>query len=311
MNESHASTSRIAKRSPSDRHGFDAQDDGPFVPDDLVQWVHEQIARGCSLLTLRQRADEGETLVCNAPLPGDGAQSVAASIHLRAAAEGRFLRGPTLFVLYAFKDIAREHCDRKSFRVEGETFSRSGETEPPTVSGINAMLMRHAEGATKIALGHTSHIIEQYKVLLQQRDRRITELETSLREASAMRESLVMLEHERALALHRAKDDEKRSDFMRDKLDLLIPVVAGKMLGAGGSPVPPIVNDEMLRQLLGSLSPDQLTKLQSILGPDQQAVVGDLYMRYAQRSRDPNVAAAAKREAAQSRGAPDEARGND
>lgn len=284
---------KMVARAPSPRSSFDAQDDGPFVPEDLVMWVHEQIARGCSVITLRQRADEGETLVCNHPLPGDGAQAVATSIHARGQAEGRFLRGPTLFVLYAFKDTTREHCDRKSFRVEGETFSRSGETEPPTMSGINAMLMRHAEGATKIALGHTSHIIEQYKVLLQQRDRRISELETSLREASAMRESLVMLEHERSLSLHRAKEEEKRSDFMRDKLNLLLPVLAGKMLGTNGASVPTVVNDEMLRQLLGSLSPDQLMQLQSILGPDQQAVVGDLYMRYAQQSKDPAVAAAA------------------
>jgi len=272
-------------------HG--AADDEPYVPEDIGTWVHEQIARGCTLLTLRQRADEGELLVCNVPLPGSGANVVATTLYSRALSEGRFLRGPTLFVVYAFRDVAREHCDRKSFRVEGETFVRSGETEPPTLQGVNSMLMRHAEGATKIALGHTSHIIEQYKVLLGQAHRRIAELETTVRDAASMRESFVMLEHERAMSLHRAKLDEKRSDFLRDKLDLLLPVVAGKVLGHHGAAVPPVVTDEMLRQLLGSFSPDQFAKLQEILAPDQQAVIGDLYMRYAARSKDPHVAAAA------------------
>jgi len=265
----------------------------------VVTWVHDQIARGCSLLTLRQRADEGELLVCNMPIPGDGAHVVATALYSRALSEGRFLRGPTLFVVYAFRDVAREHCDRKSFRVEGETFMRSGETEPPTLQGVNSMLMRHAEGATKIALGHTSHIIEQYKVLLGQAHRRIAELETTVRDAATMRESFVMLEHERAMALHRAKLDEKRSDFMRDKLDLLLPVVAGKVLGNHGAAVPPVVTDEILRQLLGSFSPEQFARLQEILAPDQQAAIGDLYVRYATRSKDPHVAAAAREAAAQ------------
>jgi len=273
-------------------------DQEPYVPEDVLTWVHEQIARGCTLLTLRQRADEGELLVCNMPLPGPGAHVVATALYSRALSEGRFLRGPTLFAVYAFRDVAREHCDRKTFRVEGETFMRSGETEPPTLQGVNSMLMRHAEGATKIALGHTSHIIEQYKVLLGQAHRRIAELEATVRDAASMRESLVMLEHERALAVHRAKLDEKRGDFVRDKLDLLLPVVAGKVLGNKGSPVPPVVTDEILRQLLGSFTPEQIAKLQGILAPDQQVVIGDLYMRYAARSKDPAVAAAA-REAAQ------------
>lgn len=282
--------------SPRDRGrpAFDAQDDGPFVPEDLVRWVHEQIARGCLQITLRQRADEGEIMVCILPLAGDDdAQAIASTLYLRATGEGRYNRSPSLFVLYAFRDIMREHCDRKTFRVEGESFSRSGETEPPTATGLNAMLMRHSEAATKVALGHTSHIIEQYKVLLSQRDRRISELETQLRDASAMRESLVMLEHERAQAMHRAKMDEKRSDFMRDKLDLLLPVVAGKMLGTTQMGVPPVVTDETMKQLLGSLTPEQLVGLQGILRPEQQTVVADLYVRYAQRSKDPDVAAAA------------------
>jgi hypothetical protein len=285
-------SSRLASRD-NGRMAFDAQDDGPFVPEDLVRWVHEQIARGCVQITLRQRVDEGETLVCNLALPGEGAQPTALTIHQRATGEGRYQRSPTLFVLYAFRDITREHCDRKSFRVEGESFSRSGETEPPTMAGINSMLMRHTDAATKIALGHTSHIIEQYKVLLSQRDRRISELEAQLRDASAMRESFVMLEHERGLAIHRAKLDEKRSDFMREKLDLLLPVVAGKVLGTTQMGVPPVVTDETMKQLLGSLTPEQLMSLQGILRPEQQTVVADLYVRYAQRSKDPNVASAA------------------
>jgi hypothetical protein len=286
-------SNRMAPRGPNGRPGFDAQDDGPFVPEDIVAWVHEQIARACPLLVLRQRMDEGgEMVVCNMTLPGDGPQAIAASLYSRAMSEGRYLRGPTLFMMYAFKEVGREHCDRKSFRVEGESYARTGETEPPTMAGINSMLMRHTDAATKIALGHTSHIIEQYKVLLLQRDRRISELEASLREASAVRESLVMFEHERALSMHRVNEDSKRSDFMRDKLDLLIPVVASKMLGTTSMGVPPVVNDEILKQLLGSLSNEQLFKLQGILNPDQQTAVGDLYTRYAQRSKDPEVAAA-------------------
>ncbi len=285
-------TNRMAPRD-SGRPSYDAQDDGPFVPEDLVRWVHEQIARGCIQITLRQRADEGETMVCNLLLPGEGAQAIAATIQMRAMSEGRYLRGPTLFVLYAFRDIMREHCDRKTFRVEGESFSRSGETEPPTMAGVNSMLMRHADAATKIALGHTSHIIEQYKVLLSQRDRRISELENQLRDASAMRESFVMLEHERSLSMHRAKLDEKRSDFMREKLDLLLPVVASKVLGHTQMGVPPVVTDETMKQLLGSLTNEQFMKLQGILRPEQQTAVADLYVRYAQRSKDPDVAAAA------------------
>ncbi len=283
---------RMASTGSSNMH-----EDRPYAPEDIVQWVHEQITRSCAKVELRQRADEGELLICTINLPGGNAHAIAAGLYSRSMSEGRYLRGPTLFFMYAFKDGSREHCDRKSFRVEGEAFTKTGETEPATLLGINSMLMRHTDAATKIALGHTSHIIEQYKVLLQQRDQRIAALETAMREASAMRESLVMLDHERALALHRSREDEKRSDFMRDKLDMLIPVLAGKMLGTTSMGVPPIVTDAMLKKLLGSLTPEQMQKLTSILSYEQQAVVGDLYMRYAQQSKDPNVAAAANAQA--------------
>ncbi len=275
----------------------ETQEDRPYAPEDIVQWVHEQITRGCARVELRQRADDGELLVCTIHLPGGGAHPIAAGLYSRSMSEGRYQRGPTLFFMYAYKDVSREHCDRKSFRVEGEAFTKTGETEPATLLGINSMLMRHTDAATKIALGHTSHIIEQYKVLLQQRDQRIAALETAMRDASAMRESLVMLDHERALALHRSREEEKRSDFMRDKLDMLIPVLAGKVLGNTSMGVPPVVNDAIMRQLLGSLTPEQLQKLTTILSDEQQAVVGDLYMRYAQQSKDPNVAAAARGQA--------------
>jgi hypothetical protein len=281
---------------PGGRGSFDAQDDGPFVPEEVVRWVHEQIARGCVTITLRQRCDEGETLVCTVQLTGDVTmtQEIAASLFSRGLSEGRYLRGPTLFVMYAFKDVLREHCDRKSFRVEGENFARSGETEAPTLAGINSMLMRHTDAATKIALGHTSHIIEQYKGLLAQRDRRISELEAEVRAAAQLRESLILLEHERAASLHRMAEDSKRSDFMREKLDLMFPVLTSKLLGGAGLGANPVIGDEMLKQFLGSLNPDQINKLGSILSPEQGMLVGELYMKYAARSKDADVAASAR-----------------
>ncbi len=270
----------------------------PTSPD-LFAWVHTQRAHGCTTITMRQRADDGETLVCMWSLEGQSAEAVAASIDIRARDEGRYLRGPTLFVLYAFKDPAREHIDRKTLRIEGDTFPRSGETEPPSSSGVISMLMRHAEGATKIALGHTSNIIEQYKVMLAQAQRRIVELETELREKDTQREELVMLEHERAMSVHRAKLEEKRTDFVREKLDLIFPVLAGKVLGQGMGGPPPVINDEIMKQLMGSFTPEQMSKLGAVLTPDQQMVLGDLYLRYAQRTNDADVATAAKQAAGQ------------
>ncbi|RYG84536.1 hypothetical protein EON77_06475 [bacterium] len=282
----------------------DAADEGGYpVPRDVFAWVHKQIARGAAMIVLRQRADEGEMLIASWTLPGAGAEAVAIEIDQRAHSEGRFLRGPTLFLLYAFLESGREHVDRKSLRIEGETFRASGETEPPNMHGITSMLMRHAEGATKIALGHTSHIIEQYKAMLAGANRRVADLETELGESARLRQSLITAEHERQLEEHRLRQEDKRNEFMMGQLKLLMPAVAKRFFGTGVGGAE--ATDALISQFMSSLKPEQLSQIASVLTPAQQTVLGEMYIHHAQRSENASAAAAASAPNGQPQTAPE------
>jgi hypothetical protein len=296
MNDDNTTNRRLAQLPVS------ANDVSTSASADLVAWVRTQIASGCVYIVMRQRADEGECIVASWSLPGEGPVAVAAAIEREAHTEGQHLRGPTLFVLYASKDVSsREFVARRTICIEGSAYPRVGETEPANIAGVTGMLMRHADGATKIALQHTSNIIEQYKVLLMVAHQRIADLEAALQESAAMRESLATLSHERELALHRAKIEDKRTDFIKEQLELIIPTGISRLLGPGKDGMP-AMTEQIIRQFMGSLKQEQLGAVMAALSPEQQLVIGDLYMRFAAQSKDAAVANAAKEAGATTNG---------
>jgi hypothetical protein len=265
---------------------------------DIATWLRLQIHEGCSRVSLRQRVGEGETHVREWPIaPEMNVEALAEEIATKVSEEGRVLRGPTLYALLGYKAGALSHFDRKLFRIEGmgggaETLL--GETEAPDGKGLVAQMMRHTEASARIGLGQTLAIVEHYKQILRERDARIAALEEKQMEVIELHEQLASLQHERNLEALREKRVEKKETFVREKLDMLTPVLMSKLLGAGvptgqGS----MFGEELLRQFLKSLAPPQIAAMTSSLSPEQTVTLHEIFQRYSDREVERQLKAAA------------------
>jgi hypothetical protein len=91
----------------------------------------------------------------------------------------------------------------------------------------------------------------------------------------------------------REKRVERKHAFVRDKLDMLAPVLMSKVLGTGtpkgqGS----IFGEELLRQFLKSLQPKQYAAITNALNPEQVVTLHTIYEGYSHRETVRQEAAA-------------------
>lgn len=269
-----------------------------FSPEhvDLANWVRSQQRDACSRIALRQRVHDVEQHVREWALePTVDADALAEEIRVKASDEGRQLRGPTLYGVFAYRPGASSHHDRKLFRVEGMgagADSLLGETESADPRGMVSQMMRHTEASARIALGQTLEIVEHYKGILRQRDARIAELEEKHSKVIELYEQLTSMQHQRDLEIIREKRNDKKHDFVREKLDMLAPVVMSKMLGRGTSKGDgSMFGEDMLRGFLASLKPEQMNAIMGALNPEQVVTMAEIYQKYGEREMERQKAA--------------------
>lgn len=252
----------------------------------LAKWLRKQQDDDCTHVILRQRTADADQQVREWNLAAaEDLDELAAEIEARAQEDGRYFRGPTLYGLFAYREQGKPHVDRTFLRVEGQGARESffAETEAADARGLTSQLMRHNEVSARIALSQTAEIIEYYKSALAKRDERIEELETRLSKLWDVWEQLQSMQHERDLDMLREQRADERSKFLKEKLDLLIPPLVSKLFTKGGGPVPPALGEELMRQFLKSLTPDQIDALMGMLRPDQIPTIGEIYEAYAKR----------------------------
>jgi hypothetical protein len=248
---------------------------------DLAQWLEQQLRAGATRVVLRQKGeDTGDQLVREFGR-GDGADAnaLAGVIHQRANEDGRHFRGRSLYGVFAYRD--RDYMDRFFFAVEGlEDHAHFGQREA-NLSGVTQQLMRHNEANARLAIGQTLDVIGHYKALLAAREKRIEELETKYYRVVELYERLTSLQHERDLEVLRIQQSEKRQDFLREKLDMLAPVLMSKIVP--GASKGAALGEELVRQFLKSLRPEQMQAIVGALSPEQAAVINEVYVTYGER----------------------------
>ena len=254
----------------------------------LAKWLRAQQEDDCTHVILRQRTAETDQQVREWNLAAaEDLDALAAEIETRAQEDGQHFRGPTLYGLFAYREVGKAHVERTFLRVEGQGGRESffQETEAPDGRGITSQLMRHNEVATRIALGQTSEIMEFYKRALEQRDRRIEDLENRHFKMLELYEKLQSMQHERDLEVVREQRADERTKFLKEKLDMLAPVLMNKLLGKEGATAPAL-GEELMRQFLKSLAPNQIDALMGMLRPEQAAVIGEVYDAYVKREME-------------------------
>jgi hypothetical protein len=253
-----------------------------------------QAREGCIRIVLMQRVQETEQLVRQWVIDATtDIDALGQIIRAKMNDEARQLRGPTLFALFSYRPCERAdgdeiHHDKMTRRVYGNGSAHGdaliGETEMPNASGIVSQMMRHSEASARIALGQTLEIVEHYKSINRERNERVNVLEEKHMQVIELFEKLISLQHDRDLETMRERRADKKHDFVREKLDMLTPVLMSKVLGAhdpkgSGS----LMGEELLRQFLKSLKPEQLRAIWSSLSPEQAVTMIEIYDRYGTR----------------------------
>lgn len=248
----------------------------------LRGWLLEQRDAQCTRIVLRQKSDTSQDQVRAWSLAANtDVDALADEIEERAEDDGRFLRGPTLYGVFAYRDDDKAYVDRKFLYIEGQSANLENvrETEPANVTGITSQLMRHSEVSARLAVGTTANVIDHYKAMLAAAHQRIGELEARYFKVLEMYEGLTSMQHQRDLELLRAQQADKRQDFLKEKLDMLVPVAMSKLLGQKNG----ALGEELLRQFLKSLTPSQQEGMFQILGPEQMALIGEIFVKYAEK----------------------------
>jgi hypothetical protein len=248
---------------------------------DLAHWLERQVADGATRLVLRQKSEEGGEQLVRDFSTGEAASPaiLAEGIYRRANEDGRHFRGRSLYGVFSYRD--RDYLDRFFFVVQGDEDHSSFGSRDANLTGVTSQLMRHNEANARLAIGQTLDVIGHYKALLAAREKRIEELEAKYFKVTELYERLTSMQHERDLEVMRIQQQDKRQDFLKEKLDMLAPVIVAKMVpGAskGGA-----LGEELIRQFLKSLSPKQMEAIVGSLSPEQAAVINEVYVAYGER----------------------------
>jgi hypothetical protein len=267
--------------------------------EDLRAWLVDMLASKCTRFDLRRRgiASEERCGTVHADASADVGR-LAEDLLARASRDARHFRGPQSYIVGASSDEEGADEIRTIIEVPGgrDALERGVDVEGASTAGLLGQLMRHNEADQKAISGNFSAVCAGYDKLLaardriiEQRDARIAELEARELKVHDLFERLTTAEHERRLELHRVEQQDKRAEYAVQKLDLLLPLVASKVgtrvLGETKAAGGPMFGEEMLRQLLRSLDESQVTGILASLRPEQAAIVGELYVAYAEREQ--------------------------
>ncbi|HEY1693080.1 MAG TPA: hypothetical protein VGG39_13020 [Polyangiaceae bacterium] len=256
----------------------------------LTRWLQKQVGEKRSRVVLRQRIEDGANqLVREWRLADIVPSELATAIYERAIEDATQQRGPVQYGLFAYAEGQKSYVDRTFLNVDAPKTSTAIATLDATTfddderaqrAGVVGMLMKHTHASAQLALGQTVDIVRHYKEESERKDARIRELEERQTAVLQMYEELLSAKHERELEMLKAQNSEKRKDHLLDKLDMLVPIAMSKILPASKTPA---LGEELMRQLLKSLSRDQLSALVSHLSPEQAALIHEIYIAYCER----------------------------
>jgi len=188
--------------------------------------------------------------------------------------------GPTQYTVLAFFDGGEVHDSRapttrfeSSHRSEGSGFE---ESEPATAKGIASQQMRHNEVLVRMVVANTASMQHHAERVLERAYARIQHLEEDRYEMIKMAEGMLNERSTRELNEAATRDKMIRYDEAWQSARVLLPTVVNKIAGKNLLPEKVTATDEIVIRLIGSLTPDQFAKIQSVLDPMQIAGFGEL-----------------------------------
>jgi hypothetical protein len=227
-------------------------------------------------------------------LPGDPAvegteiaDKIVMEVAERAQQDANDLNsGVQTYAVYAYYTLKVDYVPRKVFRVAAEDEierDEAGPSEPPTEKGITAQLMRHNEVVSKTAMVGMGFILQTFqKELKESREMNRTFLQQQV--------DMTLLIQEVLNDSSKRKIEEKQAEIqvsviegVFEHLKVAMPILANRL--AGKEIFPPKMERELylLASMLEGLSSEQQHMLQSMLKPEQLALLGELLGMYEER----------------------------
>jgi len=213
--------------------------------------------------------------------------SLAETILARAQEDADGSGGLQRYTLQLFEREGAKPVGRYPFRMRGEEdpeWDEPAGEEAPTSKGLLTQMMRHNEATVRV-------MVQSAGTLTGVMARRMESLENMVGKLVEQRQSdLEILEralsqqHERDMTMLVTDNEEKRKDRMIQKVEMLLPAVLHKLTGHKLLPGDTDPNMILVKELVNSMSPEQIMRIRTNLSQEQQILLFELL----QATRSPN-----------------------
>jgi hypothetical protein len=262
----------------------------------IAEWIDSLKAEGITRLELRPAASP--TSVWRRPLAANtDTGKLCGAILARAQSHGAAM--PCVrasFFLLAFDTTGGEAIDQQTVVVAGGNAGKGESAEEGTAQErlVNHLLRSHNELHRLLISSQEGRTLAS--------ERMIANLSSALDNHEKRRTATLDL-YERLVDGHAQRElttkqfalEEKKADMLERKIDQLTPIVVNRFLGGGPGKGTPYMGEEMVKQLLGSLTPETVEKLMQGLPAEQSALFAELYMAYAAAEEKRKVNEGAKK----------------
>ena len=261
----------------------------------VQEWIEDVRGQKAKRLELHSKLDAG--LIRTWRLgdnDGEDTATIAGQIYRRAEREGQGV--PVVratFILFAFLDEGAVHCDRTTIIVDGSNAKgKSGEgveEYDSSQTGLLTQLMRTNLDQTRLILNsqESRHVHAEQLIDRLQKDN--VQLQSERIKVWSLLEQVQTMHLEREQLRNAMRLEEKRDEFIFEKLSMMLPVALNRVMGGGPGKGTPFFGEEMTRQLLGSLTPEQtdaMLKNQPLqLSESQLALIAELTLAYAEKEK--------------------------
>lgn len=218
-------------------------------------------------------------------------EAISVEIYDVALEDASHFKGMTKYVVFAYKAGEQRAAFRTFIMVQGQDSDdgQIGDTEPPTKDGITSQLMRHNEAMSRTLNVATSQIISYYQRALELASRENGGLREANYKMLSDREAILSLQHERDLDMTRAMKSEERKDLLLGEAKNLVPIILSKY-GAhnGDKDMEKSANETIVKNLMDSLTPEQIATIMPTLSPAQQIQIATVYEKFASKPEEPS-----------------------
>lgn len=215
---------------------------------------------------------------------------LAAEVFVTATEDADGHLGLSSYCLYGLKGTSK-HERSPVIRLRNQSGDDGSleDTEPATTTGVTAQLMRHLEAIQRSSLQKDEIHARATTEIIRSQNERIAHYEKFHWENVLKAEELANEKESRELNRLRSIAKDKRLDDAFKTMKPLVPLLLSKWTGLPAGAKPELTM-EALKSLMSNITPDMMTQIANILGP-QSLALAELYMDTHQEA-NPNVESA-------------------